>query len=93
MYDAARVKGHVDICMKRYDGRTKPTPKPRINMKQKGKKVPVSIYFFFIPSGVSILSLHVLRKFVRLCERRLELQPRVGIKNNPLKKQFFKIYF
>ena len=47
MYDAARVKGHVDICMKRYDGRTKPTPKPRINMKQKGKKVPVSIYIFF----------------------------------------------
>ncbi len=44
MYDAARVKGHVDICMKRYDGRTKPTPKPRINMKQKGKKVPVSIF-------------------------------------------------
>jgi len=42
MYDAARVKGHVDICMKRYDGRTKPTPKPRINMKQKGKKVPLA---------------------------------------------------
>jgi len=27
MFDKARSKGHVDLCMKRYDGRTKPTPR------------------------------------------------------------------
>ena len=53
MYDAARIKGHVDICMKRYDGRTKPTPKPRVNMKQKGKNIPVSIPMFLLFSFTS----------------------------------------
>jgi len=38
MFDKSRSKGHVDLNMKRYDGRTKPTPKPRKNVKQKGKK-------------------------------------------------------
>ena len=42
MFDKSRTKGHVDLCMKRYDGRTKPTPKPRKNVKQKGKKIYVS---------------------------------------------------
>jgi signal recognition particle subunit SRP14 len=39
MFDKSRSKGHVDLCMKRYDGRTKPIPKPRKNVKQKGKKI------------------------------------------------------
>jgi signal recognition particle subunit SRP14 len=39
MFDKARTSGHVDLCMKRYDGKTKPTPKPRKNVKQKGKKI------------------------------------------------------
>eukprot|EP00088_Acartia_fossae_P018852 TRINITY_DN2091_c0_g1_i9.p1 TRINITY_DN2091_c0_g1~~TRINITY_DN2091_c0_g1_i9.p1 ORF type:complete len:126 (+),score=39.66 TRINITY_DN2091_c0_g1_i9:47-424(+) len=42
MFDKARSAGHVDICMKRYDGRTKPIPKPRKNVKQKGKKIPLA---------------------------------------------------
>jgi len=42
MFDKSRTKGHVDLCMKRYDGRTKPTPKPRKNVKQKGKKIYLS---------------------------------------------------
>jgi len=39
MFDKSRGKGHVDLVMKRYDGRTKPVPKPRKNTKQKGKKI------------------------------------------------------
>jgi len=39
MFDKSRAKGHVDLCMKRYDGRTKPDPKPRKNVKQKSKKL------------------------------------------------------
>jgi len=39
MFDKSRSKGHVDLSMKRYDGRTKPIPKPRKNVKQKGKKL------------------------------------------------------
>lgn len=39
MFDKARTNGHVDMVMKRYDGSTKPTPKPRKNVKQKGKKI------------------------------------------------------
>ena len=27
MFDKARAKGHVDLTMKRYDGKTKPTPR------------------------------------------------------------------
>ncbi|XP_023324668.1 signal recognition particle 14 kDa protein-like [Eurytemora carolleeae] len=42
MFDKSRSKGHVDLCMKRYDGRTKPIPKPRKNVKQKGKKLFLS---------------------------------------------------
>jgi len=37
MFDKSRSKGHVSICMKRYDGRTKPIPKPR-PAKKKGVK-------------------------------------------------------
>ena len=29
MFDKARTKGHVDLVMKRYDGRTTPQPKLR----------------------------------------------------------------
>merc|ERR1711860_377680 len=28
MFDKARSKGHVQLTMKRYDGKTKPTPRP-----------------------------------------------------------------
>jgi len=35
MFDKSRSKGHVSICMKRYDGRTKPIPKTR-PAKKKG---------------------------------------------------------
>jgi len=37
MFDKSRSKGHVSICMKRYDGRTKPIPKTR-PAKKKGVK-------------------------------------------------------
>merc|ERR1712111_256280 len=37
MFDKARTKGHVQLTMKRYDGKTKPYPKPETN-KSKGKK-------------------------------------------------------
>ena len=42
MFDKSRNKGHVDLTMKRYDGRTKPvTRKPIISDKSKGKNTPV----------------------------------------------------
>jgi len=38
MFDKSRTKGHVDICMKRYDGRIKPIPKSRpVLVKKKGQ--------------------------------------------------------
>jgi len=38
MFDKSRTKGHVSICMKRYDGRTKPIPKNRpVPVKKKGQ--------------------------------------------------------
>ena len=38
MFDQSRTKGHVQLTMKRYDGRTKPTPRPeRLNIPEKGK--------------------------------------------------------
>jgi signal recognition particle subunit SRP14 len=38
MFDRSRSKGSVNLCMKRYDGRTKPIPKLRkIEPKKKGK--------------------------------------------------------
>ena len=49
MFDKSRSKGHVDLNMKRYDGRTKPTPKPRKNVKQKGKKNHVGDIAYFVP--------------------------------------------
>lgn len=48
MFDKSRSKGHVDLNMKRYDGRTKPIPKPRKNVKQKGKKTFVSIHMYIL---------------------------------------------
>ena len=56
MFDKSRSKGHVDLCMKRYDGRTKPIPKPRKNVKQKGKKLFVSENI--ISSTLNILPLN-----------------------------------
>ena len=47
MFDKARTKGHVDLVYKRYDGRTKPIPKPRKNVKQKGKKILVSLNIIY----------------------------------------------
>jgi len=39
MFDRSRGKGNISICMKRYDGRTKPVPKPRKgDPKKKGKQ-------------------------------------------------------
>ena len=39
MFDKSRSKGHVSLSMKRYDGRTKPVPKPRkANSKKKGRQ-------------------------------------------------------
>ena len=35
MFDKSKTNGHVQITMKRYDGRTKPIPKPN---PEKGKK-------------------------------------------------------
>lgn len=38
MFDQSRTKGHVQLTMKRYDGRTKPTPRAEpVTTKQKGK--------------------------------------------------------
>lgn len=39
MFDKARTKGHVQLTMKKYDGKTKPTPKPdeRKTKNKKGK--------------------------------------------------------
>ena len=38
MFDQSRNKGHVQLTMKRYDGRTKPTPRPeRLKAPDKGK--------------------------------------------------------
>ena len=38
MFDKSRTKGHVQITMKRYDGRTKPIPKTASrNIASKGK--------------------------------------------------------
>nr|ACO15047.1 Signal recognition particle 14 kDa protein [Caligus clemensi] len=37
MFDKSRTKGHVDICMKRYDGRTKPNPRPVVVSKRSKK--------------------------------------------------------
>jgi len=38
MFDRSRSKGQINICMKRYDGRTKPIPKPRkVDPKKKNK--------------------------------------------------------
>ena len=36
MFDKSRTKGHVQITMKRYDGRSKPIPKTTSNKKGKG---------------------------------------------------------
>jgi len=39
MFDQSRTKGHVQLTMKRYDGKSKPTPRPeRIVVPEKGKK-------------------------------------------------------
>jgi len=39
MFDQTRAKGHVQLTMKRYDGKTKPTPRPeKIVVPAKGKK-------------------------------------------------------
>jgi len=39
MFDRSRGKGNISICMKRYDGRTKPIPKSRkADNKKKGKQ-------------------------------------------------------
>jgi len=38
MFDKARTKGHVQLTMKKYDGKTKPTPKPdKRKTTKKGK--------------------------------------------------------
>lgn len=38
MFDKSRTKGHVQLTMKRYDGKTKPTPRPeRMTLPEKGK--------------------------------------------------------
>jgi len=39
MFDKARAKGHVQLTMKRYDGKTKPDPRPENQkVKKKGAK-------------------------------------------------------
>eukprot|EP00096_Caligus_rogercresseyi_P010042 TRINITY_DN3538_c0_g1_i1.p1 TRINITY_DN3538_c0_g1~~TRINITY_DN3538_c0_g1_i1.p1 ORF type:complete len:127 (+),score=25.89 TRINITY_DN3538_c0_g1_i1:102-482(+) len=38
MFDKSRTKGHVSLCMKRYDGRTKPSPRPVVVSKKNAKK-------------------------------------------------------
>ena len=67
MFDKSRSKGHVDLNMKRYDGRTKPAPKPRKNVKQKGKKNHVGHFFFlnFVPlyfKSNSFFIFHVVKE-------------------------------
>eukprot|EP00093_Oithona_nana_P013972 13972.XXX_589016_589472_1 [CDS] Oithona nana genome sequencing. len=44
MFDKARSKGHVQLTMKRYDGKTKPAPRPenQKNAKQSAKTKPRS---------------------------------------------------
>ena len=37
MFDKSRTKGHVSLCMKRYDGGNRPEPKQRKNVKKKVK--------------------------------------------------------
>ena len=39
MFDKSRTNGHVQITMKRYDGRSKPIPKSNSKKNCKGKKV------------------------------------------------------
>ena len=45
MFDKARTKGHVQLTMKKYDGKTKPTPKPdeRKTKNKKGKVIKPSL--------------------------------------------------
>nr|ADD38906.1 Signal recognition particle 14 kDa protein [Lepeophtheirus salmonis] len=47
MFDKSRTKGHVALCMKRYDGRTKPHPRlvvaPKAASKKKSKKPVVEL--------------------------------------------------
>ena len=38
MFDKSRTNGHVQITMKRYDGRSKPIPKSNSKKSSKGKK-------------------------------------------------------
>ena len=41
MFDKSRTKGHVQITMKRYDGKTKPIPRPDLATNAgKGKNAP-----------------------------------------------------
>jgi len=42
MFDKSRTKGHVSLCMKRYDGRNRPDPKPRKYGKKNSKQQYVS---------------------------------------------------
>ena len=39
MFDKSRTNGHVQITMKRYDGRSKPIPKSNSKKSTKGKEV------------------------------------------------------
>ena len=40
MFDKSRSKGHVQLTMKRYDGKSKPVPKPDDKkMSKKGKEI------------------------------------------------------
>ena len=39
MFDKSRTNGHVQITMKRYDGRSKPIPKSNSKKSSKGKEV------------------------------------------------------
>ena len=42
MFDKSRTTGHVQITMKRYDGRTKPIPRTdSTNIASKGKNSPI----------------------------------------------------
>ena len=42
MFDKSRTKGHVQLTMKRYDGRTKPVPRPERIAASGKAKGPVS---------------------------------------------------
>jgi hypothetical protein len=46
MFDKSRTKGHVSLCMKRYDGRNRPDPKPRKYGKKNSKQQYVSSEVF-----------------------------------------------